>query len=242
MTKSNGEQRESNMLAMRKDGKTLQEIGGFFGVSYQRVAQIIGETYRAQGRETRRRRRVDAITTLRLDGMTASEISEKLGISTGAVYSDAPGVRFKTYASGSLGTGSAWEEWVSARLLDAGIENELMSHKHPYDILALGSVRIDVKSSNYLANSLPSQVYTSDTYVFNIANTQKKRDGIDIVIFVIIPHEIAIIVPLSILPKNTTHIRIPYPCVGKKKSKYHYYISAWRFIKLMQDYKCSKGE
>jgi len=221
-------QRNREMIALRENGLITKEIAIIFNVSPQRVRQIIGKSGTRAAWLARRRKLGQTVRGMIKKGMSAHEIAAKLNISDRKVYTSVDKVRFAHNGDSKRATGARWEEWVSTRLAEHGIENQLMPNNHPYDILALRKVRIDVKSSNYLANNAPSQIrLTHDTYAFNIRAIQKRRDMIDIVILIVSPAGVAFVIPVDFLPKKSETIRIPYPPTSRKKSKYHSFCNAW---------------
>jgi transcriptional regulator with XRE-family HTH domain len=78
----------SEARRLRKKDWTLKEIGDHFGVSFQRVGQVLGRTgTRIQrARASQRRWSVDEAVRLRVnDGLTVAEIARRLGVSESAI-------------------------------------------------------------------------------------------------------------------------------------------------------------
>lgn len=148
------EVRRTEMLSLRQSKKwTLQKIADKYGISRERVRQIIGNSgpkydgilvskynskYSFLRDKNWQRRNADK---------TNKEISIELGVPQATISRFRGKIRHSVEPDSLVGVGAYWEEWVSDHLRKMGIQNELMPFKHPFDILAAGYIRIDVKSS-----------------------------------------------------------------------------------------------
>lgn len=211
--------RRDEMRALFAEGKTKEEIGKIYGISRERVRQIIGNGLSIAKKV--RHEKIKAQAAQLAETYTASEAAEILNISVGLLWEIAPGNRFKISdenPNSSVAKGDKWENIISEKLNLMGMENELMPHHHPFDILVKERVRIDVKSRHsFTTDSKGYQGYT-----FNI----RKVDNADFVILVITETETYFIIPLS---KKTSHsIRIQVD--PKRSSKYEQYRNNWNLI------------
>lgn len=210
-------QRRAEMLAMREQGKTLQEIGIAKGITRERVRQIVGTQAKGRRMEVMHNKVKQALTQ-EVD-LTAQELAGELGVSEALVRKLSSGKRFKIKDENSaVGKGAKWEEWVHEILVSRGIENQLMPHGHPFDILALGKVRIDVK-----AREVRGTTVVRDAYTFSIRNI----GNADFYVFIIPEHQRVFVVPASM--DLSTCIRIPWP-PKKRKTKYIEFGERWDLI------------
>lgn len=116
-------------------------------------------------------------------------------------------------------TGKTHEYLVCEMLGKRGFEIEKMPQNFPYDILANGGVKIDVKASHLYRGP------QGDFYAFNL---EKKRATCDIYILVTLSDENEIadvfVVP-SVCVVSNTQISI-----GKERSKYHKFRDKWEYV------------
>lgn len=148
--------------------RTLKEIGDHYGITRERVRQILGNTgheaYRARIQE-----KVSFIenskdkTTVQL----VNALNKKFG--KGIAQQTLHSIRAKfrhAIADGLRGKGTEIENLVAKKLTSLGIKNTLMPHNHPFDIQLPNGRRIDVKSTFREARTSPSQRHTM--YHFSI--------------------------------------------------------------------------
>jgi len=124
---------------------TLQEISNKYGVSRERVRQIIG------GSNGGRRAASEKIELPNDPSLSAKELfsfcENKLQRVMKSVIQNKIAHKHHTVSSGkSIEVGQAGEVDVHNKLESLGIKNELMSFGSPYDILTESKIRIDVKT------------------------------------------------------------------------------------------------
>lgn len=149
------QKRRDEIFGLRKSGKTYQEIGNLYGLSRQRIHQILSgySSYRpAKKRVGKYDYMYDEQWLSETANLTNAELSEITGAPVHLISSRRNSIRHKCNHDdeSGFGKGILAEEWASQYLIDAGIDNQLQNFRADYDILALGNVRIDIKSSNPL--------------------------------------------------------------------------------------------
>lgn len=148
----------NEMIQLRQNDWTLQEIADKFGISRERVRQRIGNTgfQATQSRVKKNRSMYEQFKHL-----SNSALQKVLGIKTINNYRDDTR---HAIDGGSLQVGTESEVTVSKKLHDLGFKNELMPHFHPFDILLDNGITVDVKSSDPMTSSKTiSPCYTFNT-------------------------------------------------------------------------------
>lgn len=226
--------RREEMARMRnEEGMTLKEIGARQNppISRERVRQIIGNT----GRGFR------ASWTKKLIK------SGKVILNHWTELPSAPGVKREwqrdwgnhrhVVSKGNVGLGYKFEELASTILANNGIGNELMPNKFVYDIRANNGARIEVTITNvdtskmksqekclYPTWAVPHRVRDCD-FLFAFLPDPKEECGYT---YFVIPTSV-----LNQLKANDPRIRIPYPPISQKPSKWHKY---HKRLDLIQNY------
>lgn len=203
------ETRRNEMLDMRfQQGKTNTEIGVTFGISRERVRQIIGNT----GKDFRSRWTLSKINTVNLSSMIRDQLYKLPGVIS--VWENAfSEVRHRVKKGGYVANGQKWENKASQILSDSGIENKLMKYHDPFDIITENGVRIDVK---HAGKYNPPSYRSVNNY--RASNTKKGR-SCDF-FFVFLNEDVYFVIPSSEVVGD--YIIIPYPA-NKKPSKWHKY-------------------
>src|SRR3990172_9189577 len=125
------EKRLDDMKKMRFDeGKTNTEIGGKYGISRERVRQLIGNT----GRLFRQNWTKKLIQSGEIKLNHWTELENAPGVRKEWIR-DWGNHRHVILKPGSVRTGYIFEELASRILKDWGIENECMPFRYPYDIV-----------------------------------------------------------------------------------------------------------
>lgn len=201
--------RNETMKKLRlEQGMSNTDIADMYGISRERVRQIVGNTGRMFRNEWTKELATDYDLSL------VDDIKTLPG--TQRVWKSLWG-KFRHKAKGGhIEIGQTYEAKASELLKSMGISNKLMPTHHPFDILLDTGVRIDVKRSEFDVSSLQTQKCVSPTYP--IANMKYGKDC-DF-FFVFVPDAIFII-PASEV--STDRIRICYPQMGRKPSKWNQY-------------------
>lgn len=230
MTPEELETRKQDMWKLRFiDGLTLQAIGTKYGISRERVRQIIPDT----GRFFRRKWTEEYI---RLHGNveTYHDLKNVRGVRN--VYTRNWGqTRHRAISGRNQLFAQYFEEKTNKILTDNGIENKLMPYLCGYDIETSSGIRIDVKASrmdvskmatqrhNYPCWQLPEMKSGRDCdFFFCFLPDESEEDGFTY--FVIPSFEFY---DLQI----GSRIRVPWPRMSQKPSKWHKYHKAIDLIK-----------
>jgi hypothetical protein len=144
---------------------TLQEIATKYGISRERVRQMVGNSGAGY-----RQRKIKAYVVNNKD-KTNREISLELGVTKGYLGRYRHDHRH-AIDGGNLEMGARWEEIVSKILIDHGINNTLMPHHHEFDILLENGKRVDVKAA-----SRTMKPPSSKCYPFYSFGTKKPERG-----------------------------------------------------------------
>jgi len=198
------------------EGWTNTRIGEKFGISRERVRQIIGNTGNL-AHKMRMDSRSDYI--LSQPHKTNGELSEELGVGRATISGERSHVRHAIeFGTDAARTGFAWEEWAHDYLFQNGIDNVLQNFRAPYDIIALDNVFIDVKVATKPCQTSP--FLKSTQYHFQPNN---RHNEADIYMLIIGPTEDVFIVPAKKI-ENMGHVYFCWPSkrpeIGKLQ-KYH---------------------
>ena len=225
--------RNKEIFEMRQAGISLEDIGIDFGISRERVRQILTYFCQVNGEKLHISKHYhtkklfensDFISSTR--DKTNSELANILGISEGFVSTHRAKYRHAVAGDTNLTRGILYEEWVSNKLNELGIDNKLMPFRSPFDILALDTIRIDVKAA-YKQWKPPSQKWTSKVYRFST----NKREGIDFYIFVIVETEDSFVVPIDEFNNHKSAVVFSWPIVKpRKNNKWQKYHEAWHLL------------
>lgn len=215
--------RKQEMIKMRNSGKSTVEIANIFGISRERVRQIIGNT----GKDFLRNWTLNAIQSGKFDYVHEGKKSDLKKLpGTYSVWRADWGHHRHKAVGGLVKHGQEFEERASRILLQNGIPNELMCHTSPFDIKTLSGLRIDVKSVSFDTSSMPSQYKCKyPTYSIPHLRSGKYCDFF----FVFLPDGCGdytyFVIPATELHglSESSRIRIPYPQMGRKPSKWHKY-------------------
>lgn len=196
--------RVSHMRSLRESGKTLQEIGDLYGISRERVRQLIGNTKKFN--YVRKAKDKAILDPANLD-KTDQELADELGYDVGYIQYYRSGVRRKMPEHSSAGRGFCVEDEISKILTVNRIPNTLMPLHHPFDILLANGTRVDVKSAAHPLHP-PSQY--APYYNFNLG---QKRRGEYADFFILVPLKDGDICDIYIIPRdvvpNVDYFRLP---------------------------------
>jgi len=207
--------RKEEMLSMRNSGMTLNEIAGKYGISRERVRQIIGNT----GSDFMKKFTESALEKVDLSQRVTNDISDLIGIKK--IWLDKMRSLHHKIAGGAAKQGEEVEELVSKKLTSLGIKNKLMPYGNQFDIITDDGIMIDVKSTS--VKTFTSNKQKSDLYYFK-TKKDKRGDYCDYFIFYIILTNDFFVIPNFEVPYSNG-VYITWPCLHKKQTskwpKYH---------------------
>lgn len=219
--------RKEDMRELRlTHGWTLQRIADKYSISRERVRQVIGNTGTISFRNSAVFK--DDLFLEDTKHLTNDELCELLNVNYVTVSRQRGGIRHAVKGNGNVRKAFESEELASAWLKAKGINNELMAFRHPFDILALDRVRIDVKVA-YGSCISPSQHNISPTWTFHVENGNK-RDDTDFYLCIIAPTEEIFVIPAGKIPRNTGTIRFCWPTLRPELSNWQNYLDAYNLI------------
>lgn len=200
-------------------GWSNTKIGNKYGITRERVRQVIGNT----GSMFRRKWTENLKNSGKIDTshIHHSEIDAVLpGIK--AVWKEGWSAERHIAKSGFLKVSQEFEERAIQILYANGIMGQIMPSRHPYSILTDSGIRVDVRVTNTDVSKFKTQNCVYPTYQVPNLDSWNECDfffifvpeGIDYTYFVIPSHEV------SGMAKSS-RIRIPWPKIGKKDSKWH---------------------
>lgn len=228
--------RNDEMRALRyQHGWKLQAIADKYGISRERVRQIIGNTgfinqqddatarwakreRRAARKAEKKQRLLDEIRSPENTHRTNTELAEMLGVRAQIIADNRADLWHVVEPNSWVGVGQEWETWVSNRLTTLGIGHRMMPPSHPFDILLDNGLAIDVKSTSCKMG------FGGPETPFRVVLRNYSRGVCDFLIAVIREHETAFIVPTEQLPKYFISLYL------HTTSKFNQYREAWHLI------------
>lgn len=213
--------RFDEMMRLRFDErKTLEEIGREFNISRERVRQIIGNTGYILREELEIRN--EKISS---SNETTPALAKKYGLTESRISTIRNGTHH-LIEGGYRQKGEMVERFVSQMLLENGIHNELMPTSHPFDILALNNVRVDVKGA---FKTTCTGELKSPQWHFCL---QKGKRGqyCDVFVCVVWKTKDCFIIPDSVLSKNQQDLFFCHPTLRPEIGKYQKYLNRWDLI------------
>ena len=160
--------------------------------------------------------------------LTNKELSLQLGLSHTYLCRFRKGIHHAVDGDNGAARGNVGEKLASTLLHANGIANDLMPWNRPFDILALGCVRIDVKIANTPITSPSTRNYKSPPWLFNVR--KNKRDDADFYMCIISPTEEAFVIPAKYVPREAAQIRFCWPTSRPGISKWQRYLDAYDLI------------
>ena len=223
------DERRQDMINLRYVlGWTLQKIAERYGLSRERVRQIIGNSGHIAIKTTDRLK--DEEFLQQTANLTNEELAKMLGLSMNTVSQYRGDIRHAIKEGDHPAyRGAIIEDRVSEILNKKGIQNELMPFRNGFDILALDIVRIDVKSA-YKNWDPPSSNFVSPLWRFKIQGNAIKRRGTDFYACFIVPTEEIFIIPSDVIPDTREYIAFCWPTTRPTMSKYQKYLDAYHLI------------
>lgn len=195
---------------------SLQEIADKYNLSRERVRQLIGNS--GSGYKARRNNH----SIISRPDLTNQELSEALNLSVNKI-SSIRGRQRHEIKGGSLKKGTDIEVIVSKLLINKGVENKLMPHKHPFDILLWNGKRVDVKSCY---KKIKPKSQAGNGYYSVHIDRSRRGEYADFLIVLIVPENVYFVIPFDVA---TDQIRLIYP-ESAKKSKFSVYINRFDLL------------
>lgn len=221
--------KEEMMRCRMEEGLTDKEIGKRFGgITRERVRQILGN----KGRTFR----TEWTKKLIQSGKVLAHRSDlKNAPGTKKAWLQDWGNHRHLVIGGLVGKGFRFEEKAHEILEGCGVYNVLMPNHHPFDIEAFNGARIEVTVTNVDISQFETQKSKYPTW----AVTVRRKEEWDF-LFAFVPDTNGdytyFIIPSSEFTQLKTadaRVRIPYPRMGRKPSKWHQY---YKRIDLIQNY------
>jgi predicted DNA-binding protein YlxM (UPF0122 family) len=220
--------RKQDMINMRDSAMTLQEIADKYGISRERVRQIIGNT----GHDAMQERVKQKISTVQSNPqMTNSEIKEllnkKYGAGLGYKLSAAWNGMRHAISGGELKKGTKIEALVSEHLQSIGIGNKLMPHMHSFDMLLDDGKKIDVKAC--FSSRKTNEKQKCDMYQFGVGKN-RRGNYCDFFICYIVPTGDYFIIPNEEV-SMVDSVYISWPTPKRSWTKWHSYHNRFDLLK-----------
>lgn len=219
--------RDEEMRRMRFDGlKTLEEIGNEFGLTRERVRQILGN----DGFSIVRKRRKETEKYIESQtNKTNDELAAELETTYAMVSLSRGGTRHAVKPETSTERGYKGEEIVSAKMTELGIEHEMMPNNHPFDILVFGNLRIDVKTCHNRP-TYPSLIGKAKSPRLTFKAPRNKRNDLDFYILLAMETGDMFIVPVDCAPEKNDQFIFSWPTLRPTMSKWSQYLEAWDLL------------
>lgn len=210
------------MLRLRfEERKTLREIGEKYGITRERVRQIIGNTGRVLSEDIERRNE-----RIRSSIEPTPTLAEKYGLTDSHISKIRSG-KHHLIAGGNRRKGEMVERFVSKMLDEQNIENELMPTGHSFDIMANGNTKIDVKGA--FKTTLTGELRSPQWHF--CVQKDKRGDYCDIFICVIWDTKECFIIPSDELKEKQSDLFFCHPTKRPEIGKYQKYLNRWDLIK-----------
>ena len=208
--------RDTEMARLRmKKGWTLEKIGKRFGVTRERVRQILGNTGTVASQMRHEKiRTADPM-------LTNKELADEHGVCLKTISNYREGWHVVDGDS-PLASGNGWEKWAAEQLETRGHEVELQHLGSYFDILLDGKIKIDVKSAHGLIPKSLKGRLKNPRYSFQ-TRKRKDRKPIDFYFLIIAETKDIFIVPYDVLPEKKDTIIFVWPSDRPTLSKYSQY-------------------
>lgn len=207
------------MIELRASGGLkLREIGDLFGVTRERVRQLIGNTGRKVHGDYVRK----MVALMTHKEMLSATSDNPLFGSSPETWRRIIGKYHHAAKSGPVALGQKWERIVSGKLLELGIKTKLMPLGSPFDLLVEESkMRIDVK---YCSRPRPTSKCVSPQWGFGIKGNQNKAD-----FYICVAGEIenCFVIPSHLVSSKTNRLQFCWPTLRPELSKWKQFHNAF---------------
>jgi len=215
--------RAQEMLHLRKeDFLSLREIGEKYGISRERVRQIIGNNSLDEWVTPFMRYFKFHPDTSQY---TNTELARELNCNVATVNKYRRG-QIHLCESERINTSLKWVGWASNKLFELGMPNRIMFFHSPYQLHAYNNAKIIVCVAA-TPRSAPSLRNTSPQWGFSVRANERKADFF---FLVIAPYEAVFIIPYDKI-HNTERVAFCYPTLRPTLFKWGAYQDAYHLIK-----------
>jgi len=230
--------RANEMRSLYEQGISYQGIAEVYGVTRERVRQIIGEAVVKNGHHRtpslyEKRSQIEAARYTFASThpeLTTRQLAKQLGVSTGKAVEYWGDIRHAVSSKNkNAKKGAVIEEYVSKLLTRNGIEHTL-TNSRPYDIILADGRTVEIKSRHK-----PDETHqaTKNFYFFPLKRVYKKEHAptADFYIFVIVNRKRDVfIVPKTDLPASMA-IGFCWPQTNKSRGKWTQYHNRFDLLK-----------
>lgn len=215
------EERCQVMLSLRYDhGWTLNEIGILFGVTRERVRQIIGNSGWMAAKYRKREVRAAPYE------VTNQQLADELGLTYATVSYLRAGIPKKAPSGSLRRIGQKCEERVEEKLESLGYTVEKMAPNAPFDLLVDGEIKIDVKYASTKPNPPSKSALNNTQYQFKVEGHGEK----DLDFFVFVAEDDMFVVPHSAVPRQMKYVCFVWPTDRPEIGKYQKYKDKWELL------------
>jgi hypothetical protein len=213
MNENERKNRKKEMEGLRNKDWTLDKIGVFFGMSRERVRQIIGNT----GIKLNKKRMASSKGEQYIFAkemisenlwMTTSEL-HKLPLGNKSLVTKLWGKTRHAIKDGNQKRGFEIEDFVSKKLDSLGIKHK-QTNSRPFDIVLENGKNVEIRS-----RYKPEKLKTKNFYFFPLFEKLQRKNPADIFILVIVKgkDKDCFVIPLSEIPPGGA-IGFTWPFVG----------------------------
>jgi hypothetical protein len=197
---------------------TLKNIGDKYGITKERVRQILGNTGAMCNVE--RNKKISNSTK------SNGELAKIHNLSVNTVSQLRNGEVRHEVNGGNVQSGYRIENYVSKTMKNVNIPNTLMPNSHPFDMIAFDNIKIDVKgclTPQYVKGCVnPRWGFSMDT--------QRRGKYCDFFICVIWDTKDCFIIPFDVVGIDAIRIYFCWPTNRPQIGKYQKYLNRWDLL------------
>jgi hypothetical protein len=216
-------ERDEEILRLRLvEGWKLIDIGNKFGISSERVRQIVGNTGFLSAEMMR-----EKITAA--DPMESNpELANRLDVGLATISHYREGWH-TIKGDSSTAKGNDWEKWAAEEIEKRGHLAELQPFRTHFDILVDDCIKVDIKSATSCFPPSFQGRMKNPRYSFHLRK-QEGRDPIDFFFCIAIESEDVFIIPYDALPMPKGWLAITWPTARPEIGKYQKYHNRWDLL------------